>query len=53
MKIFLFTIVRQFKLELERPDMEIVRSSDVFITRPLVKGEFEKGNRLPLKISAL
>ncbi|KZS96604.1 cytochrome P450 [Sistotremastrum niveocremeum HHB9708] len=53
MKIFLFTFIRSFKVELERADMEIVRSSDVFITRPLVKGEFEKGNRLPLKVTAL
>ncbi|EJU01602.1 cytochrome P450 [Dacryopinax primogenitus] len=48
-KAFLFILLRSFIFELPACDMEIVKKT-VMVTRPLIKGEEEKGAQLPLLI---
>jgi hypothetical protein len=49
MKCLLFTLIRSFEFSLAVPEKSICRRSSV-ITRPLVKGEEEKGYQLPLVV---
>jgi hypothetical protein len=46
MKIFLYTLIRDLEFSLP-PRVEIEKRVNV-VTRPVVKGEIEKGNRMPL-----
>lgn len=52
MKALVFTLVRAFAFEMSDPSHEIVKRSAI-VTRPLVKSEMEKGNQMPLKVTAV
>ncbi|KZS96610.1 cytochrome P450 [Sistotremastrum niveocremeum HHB9708] len=47
-KIVIYTIIRNFRIEFPDPNMEIIRKNDAIVARPLVKGQ--QGNQLPLRI---
>ncbi|KZS96686.1 cytochrome P450 [Sistotremastrum niveocremeum HHB9708] len=52
MKALVFTLVRAFAFEMSDPSYEIVKRSAI-VTRPLVKSQMEKGNQMPLKVTAI
>ncbi|KZO99257.1 cytochrome P450 [Calocera viscosa TUFC12733] len=52
MKALLFVLLRSFIFELSNNNMEILKKTAV-VTRPLVKGEEDKGAQLPLLIRAV
>ncbi|KZS96656.1 cytochrome P450 [Sistotremastrum niveocremeum HHB9708] len=50
MKALIFTLIRAFTFELSDPTLEIYGKTSI-VTRPLVRGQEEKGNQMPLKVS--
>lgn len=50
MKALIFTLIRAFSFELSDPTLEIYGKTSI-VTRPLVRGQEEKGNQMPLKVS--
>ena len=49
-KALVFTLIRAFEFDLAVPAEDILKKSNI-VTRPIVKGEPEKGNQLPLLVS--